>query len=328
MEDDVAAMLAEAFAEEEGSVGLGSGSGLNSNPTPGGLTPSAVSGTPPPTSNYTGPMLNVIRFLGAVAKTSPATPFSTAWAQTGVTGSVPEITAAMQGVYALPTKHLSEVFYNLGDESRRYFHTQCLELSETVAKDMPELSLATALLRWLTQAALPALAPLPESASMNTAELLRKNYNAVDYACLVARPDDSNPEFQKMAGRIASLERELLSEQKRARQQLGTAAVAVVESTPSLASSSTNQYKAAAIALGSALCVAVILIALFATLYYKNCRATNVSSPLQASQSPIPATPSLGGVVSRAHPTAPMKAALDVLSTSSLDGKWGFAGLI
>ena len=318
---DVAAMLAEAFTEVEAGE-------LVVTPVP---TSNSGTVTSSLSSNYATPMLNVIRFLSAVAITSPTNTFQTAWSQTSFAGSVPDLTAAMQGVYALSTKHLSEVFYNLSEESRRYFHAQCLQLSENVAKDMAELSLATALLRWLTQAALPALQVLPEASAMNTAEILRKNYAAVDYACLVARPDDSNPEFQKMAGRIAGLEKELLAEQKKSKalqlqlqQQQNTVVVA--------STSPVNKFKVTAIALGSALFAAVVIIALLASLYYKNSKSSSGFSPSLRS-------PMLGGIsgsgsgpgsvpVSAPSATPMLKNALDVLSNSGREGTWGFAALI
>ena len=288
------------------------------------------------------PMLNVIRFLSAAAVTSPTNPFSSAWAQTAFANSIADLTAAMQSVYALPTKHLTEVFYNLSDEYRRYFHAQCIQLSEAVATDMAELSLTAALLRWITQAALPALQPLPENASMNTAEIMRKNYSPLDYACLVARPDDSNPEFQKMTARIASLEREVIAEQKKtkASQQplpvnAGVDTAVNTDDLPSRDASGASKYKVTAIALGVALAAAIILVALFVSLYYSKCnKVVYVSSNSgggggggvpTASLSSLSLPPSLGGggvSGSGDASSSSGKAVLDVLQS------YGFSSLV
>jgi hypothetical protein len=132
--------------------------------------------------------------------------FADVWASTPTPKTVQELTAAVQRVYTMSPKQLMAVFGSLSDEYRQYFHAQCIELSESVKNDMPELSLAATLLRWVLQTALPNMQAFPEDSLLGTTVTVQKNYSSLDYTCKIARPDDSNPEVIKYATQASQLQ--------------------------------------------------------------------------------------------------------------------------
>lgn len=176
--------LAQAFAEE-------------SAPSP------APAYSPPSTTRYGAALRPLVRFLLAVQAAQPGT-FDQALAQTP---EPQDLTAAMQRVYSLSAKHLAAVYATMTNEQRQYFHSQCIALSEAVKDDMSDLSLAAALMRWIMQGGLPAV---QDPAHPDTQSIFKKNFGALEYACKVARPDDTNPEFVKLMVQVKQLQ-----EQKR-----------------------------------------------------------------------------------------------------------------
>lgn len=292
------AHLAEAFLEEDQTPS-----------TPQVVAPPPAAPAPP--TGYVDTMKNIVRFLTAVQNTpagdTTKTQFSQVWARTHTPGSMTELTSAMQAVYAIPPKHLVAVFENIPDDQRQYFHGQCLRLSETVKDDMPDLSLAAALLRWLIQAGMPALQKFPEDGLFGTTANMTKNYAAVDYACRVARPDESNQEVQKAHARVKQLEERLAADSKKPLQQTPK------DSKPSSSSNS----KTVTIILVVLLVLTLIALICMSVLYYKN------RAPKPAAVPEV----NLGG-----RGAGGGKGILDDLPSPALDtsspGLWGFSDLV
>lgn len=269
--------LAEAFAEDIGG---------SPSPVPVPVPPPS---SPPSASSYSNIMKNVVRFLLAVSKSQGNDPtkseFGAVWAQTPLPNTVAELTSALQRVYAIPSKQLSTVFASIPDEQRQYFHSQCIQLSEAVKEDMPDLSLAAALLRWVMQGGLPALSAFPEDATLGTSAIVKKNYAAVDYTCRVARPDDSNPEIQKLVTQVKQMQ-----EQAKRRST----------ETPTPACPPAGASKTVVVVLAVLLALAVIGLIVLGVMYSNNRKGSVVRAPAlsaqpQIRQSPLDLSIALGG---------------------------------
>lgn len=268
---DLGALLAQAFDVTEAAAAT------DVEVSTTAPTPPSV---PPPVSafvsNYAEPMRNIIRFLLAVENTPAGGSFANIWAATALPATVAELTTAMQRVYSLPAKQLTDVFQSLTNEQRQYFHVQSISLSELVKNDMSELSLAVALLRWLMQAALPTLQSFPEETALQTGATLRKNYAAIDYAARIAKPEEpanNTAELQKMSLHISTLEKQLADQ----KQKYEKTAAALMEHqnkpTPMPSPAvETTKYKSTAITLGVILAIITLILIVLVVLYIKKCQ--------------------------------------------------------
>lgn len=144
-------------------------------------------------TGYSDPLRDVTRFLTAVAQTAPGQDFRQVWSQVGSASTTDQMNGVIEQMYKLSPAHLASVLSSTDAPTRAYFHTQALRLAEGVHNDMTEFSQTAMVLRWLMMQGLPAIAHLPEEAVMGTTTELRRHYGAVDSACRVARPDDTNP---------------------------------------------------------------------------------------------------------------------------------------
>jgi hypothetical protein len=219
-------------------------------------------------------MRHIIRFLLAVENTPAGGSFANIWASTAPPATVADLTNAMQRVYALPAKQLTDVFQTLTDDQRQYFHTQSIALSELVKNDMSELSLAVALLRWLMQAALPTLQGFPEESALQTSAALRKNYAAVDYAARIAKPEEpvsNTAELQKMSLHVSGLEKQV-TEYKNKYEKTAAALTDHQNKPPAPSAGKPHvdtKYKSTAITLGVILAIITLILIVLVVLYVR-----------------------------------------------------------
>lgn len=177
---------------------------------PGPIDPSSVLKTP-----YSEPLRNVVRFLVAVAGTRPsadpdvAATFRAVWESTLTPMTIPEMNAALETMYRISPQHLFGVLRAVDPATRQCFHAEAIKVAQAVKADMTELTQAAMVLRWVLTVALPALTPLPEDSQLGTTTEIRRNYAALDEACKVARPDDTNPTCVDLATTRTLLSKQL-----------------------------------------------------------------------------------------------------------------------
>lgn len=252
-------------------------------------------------AGFSGSMRNVVRFLEAVAQSSPGVApdaFRGAWAAVASPTSTTAMHSSMQHLFTMPAPHVAAVLGGLDDQTRAYFHVQIMQLAQEVRKDMPELSQAAALMRWLLSEAMPALQGQPEDSELGTTNELRKNYAVLDTLCQIARPDSSNPKINQMGQQMQGLHaaHAALKAQHTALAERATAAgldpadAATDESNiKTLTCKGAKGFKIATIVLGCVLAIALIILIVF--LVKKNGKGTGGNVPALGGRAPaLPST--------------------------------------
>lgn len=274
---------------------------------------------------YADAMRNIVRQLDAVARTPADNPqsFRETWQALGSPATASEMHAAIQRIYSLPPQHLAAVFSSADSQTRQYFHVQAMKLAQAVSQDMPELSQASAIMRWVMQQALPALQNLPEGEQLGTMEEVRRNYAALDTTCKIARPDESNPvvvRLKKQAESVAATVQETNQKLIDLRKRMTEAGLDPDAEDDSLALAEIAKENRKKLGTGTIVLIVIVVLLVIAVIvlgvfYAKKCHKP--STPGGGA----PAQAALGGHAGLHLPR------LDQNLAAMSDEDWGFPSL-
>ena len=153
-------------------------------------------------TTYGRVLSQLTRFVAAIQTMTPSvdgspeavtTALRNKWNDIPAPKTIAELHAAVGRMYAMSPQQLSDTLGAADPSMRLYFHGQAIKLAQAVRADSDELAFAAATMRWFLQQALPALQNQAEEGQLGTIKEIRRNYAALDAACKVARPDETNP---------------------------------------------------------------------------------------------------------------------------------------